>query len=259
MSALPLTLSIRNARLASTGGNESELLARMISLEVRKGEFFSILCPEDDGESALLRMIAGLIPSPQGEILVDGVELPAARRKLGLAFRRAALLPWRTVLKNVLLQAEMLDLNLQESSNHARRLLAWFGLSKYEECRPDRLPPGMTSVVAVCRAMVHHPSLLLLDEPFSGLDSLTLERILDGFQRLWIENRITAILFTRNILEAVLLSDRIAVLAPAPAGILEPMEIDLPRPRRFEKATAPQFAEHCNRIRTVLRAHGVLP
>jgi len=121
------------------------------------------------------------------------------------------------------------------------------------------LPLGMAQLVSVCRALVHRPALLLLDEPFRMLDTLALEQILDAFQRLWLETKTTALLCTGNIQEAVLLSDRIAVMSQGPGRILQEYLIDLPRPRRMDRATTPLIAEYCSRIRTLFRAQGVLP
>jgi NitT/TauT family transport system ATP-binding protein len=162
-------------------------------------------------------------------------------------------------MENVLLPAEMLNLNMEESKNRARRLLAWFGLSRFEGRHGNTLPASMANAVSVCRALVHNPSLLLMDEPFRILDALVHEQTLDGFQRLWAENKTTAILCTCNLHEAVLLSDRVVVLSSGPGRILEIVRVDLPRPRRLDKAMTPRIADYCNRIRMVLRAQGTVP
>lgn len=230
-----------------------------ISLEVGSGEFLSILGPSASGKSTLLRMIAGLVPITGGQILIGGATAHEARRAFGLVPQQPALLPWRTAMENVLLPAEMLSLNMEESKNRARRLLAWFGLSRFEGRHANALPAGMANAVSVCRALVHNPSLLLMDEPFRITDAFVHEQILDGFQRLWAENKTTAILCTRNLHEAVLLSDRVIVLSSGPGRILEIISVDLPRPRRLDKAITPRIADYCNRIRMVLRAQGTVP
>jgi NitT/TauT family transport system ATP-binding protein len=204
-------------------------------------------------------MIAGLAPITNGQILIGGTTIDKARRAIGLVLQRPALLPWRTTIENVLLPAEMLNLNMEESRNRARRLLAWFGLTRFEACRADALPAGMANAVSVCRALVHTPSLLLMDEPFRILDALVHEQVLDGFQRLWAENKTTAVLCTRNLFEAVLLSDRVIVLSSGPGRILEIISVDLSRPRRLDKTITPQITDYCNRIRMVLRAQGSVP
>jgi len=255
----PLALSLQDAHRSCWVGNESRTVVGPISLEVGSGEFVSILGPSASGKSTLLRMIAGLVPITNGRILIGGTTIEETRRAIGLVLQRPALLPWRTTMENVLLPAEMLNLNREESRNRARRLLAWFGLSRFEGCLADTLPAGMANAVSVCRALVHNPSLLLMDEPFLILDALVHEQILDGFQRLWAENKTTAVLCTRNLFEAVLLSDRVIVLSPGPGRILEIVSVDLPRPRRLDKAMTPQITDHCNRIRMILRAQGSVP
>jgi NitT/TauT family transport system ATP-binding protein len=230
-----------------------------LSLDIQEGEFLSVIGPAGCGKTTLLKMIAGLLPLSGGTLSVAGAERKPPGCKFGLALHEPALLPWRTSLQNVLIQAEFQDLDPAESGHRARRLLAWFGLSDYENRRPHELPPGTSCAVSICRALVHNPSLLLLDDPFRSLDSLSLERMLDGFQRLWAEAGCTAFLCTCNMLEAILLSDRVAVMSNAPGRILDCLAIDLPRPRRLDKATAPQIAEYRSRIRMLFRAHGILP
>jgi NitT/TauT family transport system ATP-binding protein len=229
-----------------------------ISITVASGEFVSLLGPVSCGKTSLLKLIAGILPVVRGEITVSDACLPG-QCGIGLVPERPALLPWRTSMDNILLQAEIDGLDMEESRRRARRLLAWFGLSSLEERRPHDLPPGAAPAVAICRAMAQNPALLLLDDPFRQLAPLMLETMLDGFQRLWMESCTTAILCTGNIQEAVLLSDRIAVLTASPGRILEVLAIDLPRPRRLDKAMTPQIVEYSNRIRTLFRSQGILP
>jgi NitT/TauT family transport system ATP-binding protein len=229
-----------------------------ISLDIRAGEFLSIIAPPGSGTDALLKMIAGILPVPEGEIEFDSVPNVSGSRQIGVVLQRPALLGWRSILNNVLLQAEIRGLAIEESRNRARRLLALFGLSQFESRRPHELPHGTHQLVSICRALVHEPGLLLMDEPFRALDPLAFEKILTGFQRLWSESALTVVLCTTDLDSAVLLSDRIAVMPPHAGAVPEAL-IDLPRPRRLDKATAPLIAEHCSRIRTLLRAQGILP
>jgi len=255
----PFTLNIQNAHCVFGAGNASHPVVGPILLEVGSGEFLSILGPSASGKSTLLRMIAGVVPITDGRILIGGTTIHEARRAVGFVPQRPALLPWRTAIENVLLPAEMMDLNMEESKNRARRLLAWFGLSRFEEHPAGTLPAGTANAVSVCRALVHNPSLLLLDDPFRIQDALVHEQTLDGFQRLWGENKTTTILCTCNLHEAVLLSDRVVVLSSGPGRIVEIIRVDLARPRRLDKAMTPQIADYCNRIRMVLRAQGTVP
>jgi NitT/TauT family transport system ATP-binding protein len=229
-----------------------------ISVDILKGEFFSILGPSLCGKTALLKMIAGLTAVETGEITHTELH-KGTRGGVGAVLQDPALLPWRTAMENILMTAEIQGLDPDESCLRARRLLAWFGLSQCEKRRTCDLPESSARAIAICRALAESPRLLLLDEPFGGLEPLAREKIADTFQRLWLESGTTTVLCTTNIQEAVMLSDRIAVLSARPARIIETLEIDLPRPRRLNKSMSPQITEYCSRIRTLFRAQGVLP
>jgi NitT/TauT family transport system ATP-binding protein len=229
-----------------------------ISIDIAENEFIAILGPAGCGKTTLLKMIAGIKPVETGEILHAEKE-PGSEIRVGVVLHDLALLSWRTVLQNVLLPAEIHGCGSGENMVRARRLLAWFGLSPYENHKVHKLSEGMKPAVAICRALFQAPRALLLDEPFGGLEPLIREKMADLFQRLWLENRTTTLMCTTNILEAVLLSDRIAVLSPRPARLIEILDIDLPRPRRLDRTTSLSIAEFCSRIRTLFRAHGVLP
>ncbi len=254
-----LELKVRDVLYARTDRRTLEKVVGPVSLEVRTGEFVSIVGPAACGKTTLVKMIAGILPAAEGEIRILKSRERARPGDLGLVLQLPALLPWRTAMQNILLPAELTGLDLEQSRNRARLLMAWFGLSGWERKWPHELPPGTSRAVSICRALVHNPSLLLMDEPFRNLDALATEQVLDGFQRLWSQNRPATVLCTCNMHEAVLLSDRVAVMSPRPGRILDILPIDLPRPRRLDKATAPRIAEHCDRIRTLFRAQGVLP
>ena len=259
MSMQSFQIQIEGAQYAKGGAQASQILVGPIHLDIRGGEFTSIVGPAASGKTTLLKMIAGILKPTAGEIRICGMNVRPPGRDFGLVLEDPALLPWRSSMQNILLLAEMRGLGLDESRNRARRLLAWLGLSRYEECKPHELPPGTAGTISLCRALIHGPSLLLMDEPFRALDPLALEQRMDGFQRLWAEVGNSAVLFTRNMQEAILLADRVAVMSPQPGRILECIAIDLPRPRRLDKATTPLIAEYCYRIRTLFRAQGVLP
>ena len=259
MTAEVIRVQIQQACHTRAVGGKTQTIVGPVSLDIRAGEFLAIVAPPSSGKTSLLRMIAGTLPVTSGEIRITGTRILPPERDCGMVLQQPALLGWRTVMQNILLQAQLRGLDLAESRNRARRLLAWFGLSEYEESRPDDLPPGTAQLVSLCRALIHCPSLLILDEPFRMLDPLVLERILDGFQHLWLETKTTAVLCTGNIQEAVLLSDRVAVMSQRPGRILQEFAIDLPRPRRMDRTTAPRIAEFCSSIRTLFQAQGVLP
>jgi NitT/TauT family transport system ATP-binding protein len=257
--AASLQIRIDNARYARTDARGTQNILGPVSLDIHSGEFLSIVAPPASGKTTLVKLIAGVLSATAGEIRMSGKPRQEHSKGIGLVFSQPDLLGWRTVIQNILLQAELSGLDLEECRNRARRLLAWLGLSEFENSRPDEIPEGAGQLISLCRALIHNPSLLLMDEPFRMLDSLSLEKILDGFQRLWLEVGTTSLLCTGNMQEAILLSDRIAVMSPSPGRILQTFVVDLPRPRRFDKAMTPQIAEYCSRIRTLLRAHGVLP
>ena len=229
------------------------------SLEIGEGEFFSFVGPSRCGKTRLLRMLAGLLPAAPGEILISGKRVTGPQTETGFIFSNPALLEWRTALSNVLLQAEVRGLRRTAHEARARRLLAAFGLSGSEERRPCELTPYLKVCVSICRALVHEPPLLILDDAFRFVDPIARERILMDLQHLWMSAGTTAVLVTENIREAVQLSDRVAVLSPHPAEVVQVFPIPLPRPRRMDKGTTPQIAEYSSRIRTLFHAQGVLP
>jgi NitT/TauT family transport system ATP-binding protein len=229
-----------------------------ISVDLAEGEFVSILGPAFAGKTALLKMIAGIEPVVEGEI-IRTIPKREQKTRLGIVLHDPALLPWRTVLRNIVLPSEIKGSNFSDSCTRARRLLAWFGLSQLENRRTEGLLNFETRAVAVCRALVESPDMLLLDDPFGALEPLVREKMLDAFQRLWMENRTTTVLCTTDIQQAVLLSDRIAVLCASPARLLEVIDVEIDRPRRLNKASSPQIDECCSRIRTLFRAQGILP
>jgi NitT/TauT family transport system ATP-binding protein len=179
--------------------------------------------------------------------------------EIGLSFQEPALLPWKTCLQNVILPAEIRGMDTQEARDRARRLLAWFGLAALEDRKPHELPPGADRAVSVCRSMILRPKISFFDDPFRELDSLVLEQMIDCFQRMWEEFGSTGILATGDIPQAVMLSDRIAVMSSAPGRILEFIRVEIPHPRRMNRATGIQVAEYCHKIRMMFRSHAVIP
>jgi NitT/TauT family transport system ATP-binding protein len=167
-------------------------------------------------------------------------------------------MPWLTALENILVQIELRGLMSSEYSDRARWLLATVGLGKYENLRPLDIPPDLRQRVSLCRALIHNPSLLLLDDPFRHLDSLAREELASEFQRFWMQECITTVLATSHITESVRLSDRIAVISQKPGRIVATMDVALPRPRRLDRQTTPLIAKYCNDIRNTFRTQGIL-
>ncbi|HTF12244.1 MAG TPA: ABC transporter ATP-binding protein [Asanoa sp.] len=204
---------------------------RDIDLKIDEGEFVAVVGRSGCGKSTLLRLVAGLLPPTYGEIQVAGERVTKARRDIALLFQRPALLPWRTVLDNVLLPAEIFRLGRSALRARALGLLEMVGLQGFEKRLPHELSGGMQQRVALCRSLLTGPRVLLMDEPFSALDALTREDLSTELQRIHMEHRATIMFVTHSIDEAVLLADRVVVLSPRPGQIVEILDIDIPRPR----------------------------
>jgi len=206
---------------------------RDINLAVGRGEFLTLIGRSGCGKSTLLRIIAGLLRPTRGEVFVDGERVATPRRDVAMVFQRPALLPWRTVEKNVLLPAEIFGWRGAEVRDRAERLLTLTGLHAFRKRLPHELSGGMQQRVSLCRALVQNPKVMLMDEPFSALDALTREELAVELQRIHLETATTIVFVTHSIPEAVLLADRVAVLSSRPGQIRELVDIDIPRPRTF--------------------------
>jgi NitT/TauT family transport system ATP-binding protein len=202
-----------------------------IDLEIRENEFVTLVGRSGCGKSTLLRLMAGLIRPTAGHVRIGGQAVTRPRRDVSLMFQRSALLPWRTVLENVMLPVDILRLDRRSHRTRAEQLLALTGLEGFEERRPHELSGGMQQRVALCRALVHDPSVLLMDEPFAALDALTREELSLELQRIWGEERKTIVFVTHSIQEATLLADRIVVMSPRPGRIARILQVDADRPR----------------------------
>jgi len=228
-----------------------------IDLDVRQSEFVAIVGPSGCGKTTILKMVAGLVPRSAGEITVGGRRVERPQTDVGIVFQESILLDWRDVLSNVMLQVDIRRMDRAAYEPVARHLLRSTGLEGFEHKKPYELSGGMRQRVSICRALVHDPPLLLMDEPFGALDALTREQISMDIQRVWMEKRKTAMHITHSIPEAVLLADRVVVMGPRPGRIVEILEIDLPRPRRLDRLP-PRFNDYAGRIRDIFKAKGVL-
>lgn len=202
-----------------------------IDLMVAEGEFVAVVGRSGCGKSTLLRIIAGLLPASSGRTVVDGQEVTKPRRDTSLMFQRPALMPWRSVLDNVLLPVEFLGLRRADHLERAHQLLDMVGLSGFERRLPHELSGGMQQRVALCRSLIQQPRVMLMDEPFSALDALTREELSVELQRIHMEHESTILFVTHSIEEAVLLADRVIVLSPRPGRIRKIVSVDIPRPR----------------------------
>jgi NitT/TauT family transport system ATP-binding protein len=229
-----------------------------VSFAARHGEFISILGPSGCGKSTMMMLTSGLIPVSSGTIEIDGMLVRRPYTDLGIVFQQDLLMDWRRVLPNILVQPEFRGLRVKDYEARARELLALVGLAGCEEKYPFELSGGMRQRVAICRALVHNPNLLLMDEPFGALDALTRDQLNLDLQRLWYESRKTVLFVTHSIPEAVFLGDRVLVMAPSPTKIREAIEIDLPRPRSLEIREAPEFSAYVRRITQLFYQMGIL-
>ncbi|GAA2601871.1 ABC transporter ATP-binding protein [Winogradskya consettensis] len=204
-----------------------------IRLEVADGEFLTLIGRSGCGKSTLLRLIGGLDRPTGGRVLVDGEEVRKPRRDVAVNFQKPALLPWRTVLENVMLPVEIFKWDKAKSREHAQYLLETTGLTGFAKRLPHELSGGMQQRVALCRTLIQRPKVMLMDEPFSALDALTREELSLELQRIHMETGTTIVFVTHSIQEAVLLADRVAVLSARPGRVKQVVDIKIPRPRSF--------------------------
>jgi NitT/TauT family transport system ATP-binding protein len=229
-----------------------------VSLELGRSDFVAVLGPSGCGKSTLMLMLAGLIGHTAGTIRIDGVQVTAPYTDLGIVFQDAVLLDWRNVLDNLLLQAEIRRLDPTASHARAVALLAMVGLEDFAQRYPWELSGGMRQRVSICRALVHDPPLLLMDEPFGALDALTRDQLNLDLQDIWLASRKTVMFITHSISEAVFLADRVIVMSPRPGRIAATITVDLPRPRRLSLRETPEFGRYTGQIRTLFEEWGVL-
>jgi NitT/TauT family transport system ATP-binding protein len=241
------------------GGNAIE----DVSLSLRKHDFIAMVGPSGCGKSTFMKLCSGLKAPTKGHVIVDGREVSGPLKIVGMAFQNATLLPWRTTLDNVLLPLEIVQpyratfkRDREKYAQKARELLDSVGLKGYENRFPWELSGGMQQRTSLCRALVHEPKLLLLDEPFAALDAFTREELWCVLRDLWTRHRFTVVLVTHDLREAAFLADTVYVMSKRPGKILAKRVIDLPRPRELEVTYSDKFAgivlelrEHIGRIR----------
>jgi NitT/TauT family transport system ATP-binding protein len=207
-----------------------------ITLDVGEHELVTLVGRSGCGKSTLLRIIAGLIAPSTGSVEIAGSPVTGPRRDVGMLFQQSALLPWRSVLENVLLPIEILRLDMRAYGERARELLELVGLADFADRPPWELSGGMQQRAALCRALVADPRILLMDEPFAALDALTREDLSLELQRIWSDDRKTIVFVTHSIEEAVLLADRVVVMTPRPGRVQRVVPVDLPRPRSLGRS-----------------------
>ncbi|MFH9200643.1 ABC transporter ATP-binding protein [Streptomyces anulatus] len=226
-----------------------------VSLDVAPGEFVAIVGPSGCGKSTLLKLVAGLLTASSGEVLLGGEQVTGPRHDIGYVFQRAALLEWRSALRNILLQAEIRHMEPASARERADDLIRMTGLTGFEDAYPHELSGGMQQRVALCRALLHEPPVLLMDEPFGALDALTREQMNTELNRIWRTTGTTVLLVTHSISEAVYLADRVVVMSPRPGTVTEIIEVGLPAERDYSETLGrPEFRAAAAHIRDLLGA-----
>jgi NitT/TauT family transport system ATP-binding protein len=222
---------------------------RPIDFNVRDGEFVVVVGPSGCGKTTLLKMLAGLLPPSTGEIRIDGKAITKPHSGVGIVFQTAMLLPWRSVFNNVMMPVEVKNLPREEYRKRAQALLDMVGLQGFENKFPWQLSGGMQQRASICRALVHDPKIVLMDEPFGALDAMTRERMNVELQRIQRETSKTVLLITHSIPEAVFLADRILVMTERPGTIAAVYDVPLERPRTLDVLADPVFIELSQTIR----------
>lgn len=242
-SLLQPMIEVKNVSVTFPNGNGGLQAVENVSFQVCEQEFVCILGPSGSGKSTLLRTLAGLLRPTSGEVFFQRTLMTEPRRDIGFVFQKANLMPWRTVLQNITLPLELQGIPKNEAFKQAQALVELVGLSGFENSLPRDLSGGMAQRVAIARALVHDPKVLLLDEPFGGLDALTRERMGDELLRIWQARRKTVVMVTHSIPEALYLSDRVLVFTPRPGTLRLDLPVYFPRPRQDEIRYSPAFSE----------------
>ena len=238
------------------GASDTTLAIRDLDMEIRPGELAAVVGPSGCGKSSLMKLVTGLRPVSSGTVSVAGQRVTGALKIVGMAFQNPTLLPWRTLLGNVMLPLEIVRPHRQRLRSHrqeylgrARELLRIVGLEKFEESHPWMLSGGMQQRANLCRALIHEPELLMLDEPFGALDAFTREELWGVLQEIWLRKKFTTILVTHDLREAAFLADVIFVMSACPGRVIATHRVDLPRPRTIDTTFDPTFVDIVHHIR----------
>jgi ABC-type nitrate/sulfonate/bicarbonate transport system ATPase subunit len=253
-SARKQKIELRNIGKTFSQGNNRVAAIEDVSLAVGQGEFISIVGPSGCGKSTVFNVIAGLITPDVGEVLMDGQSVAGRPGSVGYMLQKDLLLPWRTVLQNVTLGAELLHHNKAETQAEARQLMATFGLRGFEDSWPSRLSGGMRQRAALMRTVLSHQEVMLLDEPFGALDAMTKSLMQEWLLEIWAKFQRTIVFITHDIDEAIFLSDRIYIMTSRPGRIKTEVVVDLKRPRAsHEITTTAEFGAIKHRVMAALR------
>lgn len=223
------------------------------NLEVKHGEFVTIVGPSGCGKSTLLKIVSGLGGYSSGTVEINGDPISGPRQDIGFVFQRPALLEWRNVRQNIMLQAEMRGMDMQAANARCDELIEMVGLQDFQKSLPHELSGGMQQRVALCRSLLHEPAILLMDEPLGALDALTREKMNVELNNIWRATGTTVLFVTHSVTEAVYLANRVVVMSPRPGRIVEIQDVDLPNDRDYaETMEAAEFHRVTNRVRELL-------
>ena len=240
----------------SFGGPDGLLALDRVSVEVGEGEYVAVVGPSGCGKSTLMKLVTGLLPPTSGTVVVDGTIVTRPIKCVGMAFQNSTLMPWRTTLLNVMLPLEIVQpfkrerrRNYEKHKARAERLLEAVGLGSFGSKYPWQLSGGMQQRANLCRALVHEPKLLMLDEPFAALDAFTREELWVIMQELWMRQKFSSVLVTHDLREAVYLADTVYVLSKRPGKVICRKQIDLPRPRTIADTFKSHFVDIVHDLR----------
>lgn len=255
-------LEFRDVSLTYRMSGQPLSVIDQVSLTIAQAEFVSIVGPSGCGKTSLLRMISGLNPVEEGTVSFRGEAITKPLRNVGIAFQNPVLLPWRTTLENVLLPLEIVPAHKRRLNAHqaeykaaAQELLTTVGLKDFQNHYPWQLSGGMKQRASLCRALIHQPELLLLDEPFAALDAFTREEMWELLQRLWERTQCTSVLVTHDLREAIFLSDTVYVMGPRPSQVVYTLNVDLPRPRTLDMCFTEDFHHMYTELRRYIQRH----
>lgn len=256
----PPILEFRDVSLSYKSSSAVVQIIDRVSLAIAPSEFVAIVGPSGCGKTSLLRMISGLNPVECGTVCFRGQPITKPLQSVGVAFQNPVLLPWRNTLNNVLLPLEIVPQHKRQFKrqrdryiSEAQTLLETVGLNDFQKYYPWQLSGGMKQRASLCRALIHHPEILLLDEPFAALDAFTREDMWGMLQRLWTQTQCTSVLVTHDLREAIFLSDTVYVMGPRPSRIVYTLKVNLPRPRTLDMCFTPDFHHMYSELRRYIQ------
>lgn len=224
-----------------------------VNLQIAEGEFVALVGPSGCGKTTLLKILAGLVDDFAGTVTLNDVAVTRPSAEVGFVFQEPTLLPWRTILQNILLPVELMHLDKKHYRDRALMLMETVGLKGFENKLPNELSGGMRQRAGICRALIRDPKVLLMDEPFGALDAMTRELLNSELQNIWIKSQKTVLFVTHSIPEAVFLADKVVVMSARPGHIEEIVDVKLARPRELQELTDKKVGKILEQIRQYFR------